>query len=136
MGPLKGKKLLDIGAGLGESSVYFALHCAEVTTTDVSSEMVKTAVGLGERYGVTSGGLGGRRVECPGGHLRLGVHLQHDSSRGRARAPVRPNPAGVEARRSLLFLRVENDLGRDSRPTLNSPRLTAFALSPQAPAYR
>ncbi len=52
MGPLAGKKLLDVGAGLGESSVYFALQGAEVTTTDLSPEMVRTAVELGERYGV------------------------------------------------------------------------------------
>ena len=57
MGPLKGKKLLDIGAGLGESSVYFALQGADVTTTDVSPEMVKTAVELGKRYGVTLQGI-------------------------------------------------------------------------------
>ena len=30
MGDLRGKKLLDIGAGLGESSVYFALQGADV----------------------------------------------------------------------------------------------------------
>ena len=35
MGDLRGKKLLDIGAGLGESSVYFALQGADVTTVDV-----------------------------------------------------------------------------------------------------
>ena len=43
MGPLRGKKLLDIGAGLGESSVYFALQGAEVTTVDISPAMVETA---------------------------------------------------------------------------------------------
>ncbi len=31
MGPLRGKKILDIGAGLGESSVYFAMQGALVT---------------------------------------------------------------------------------------------------------
>ena len=31
MGSLRGKKILDIGAGLGESSVYFALQGALVT---------------------------------------------------------------------------------------------------------
>ena len=31
MGTLADKRLLDIGAGLGESSVYFALHGAQVT---------------------------------------------------------------------------------------------------------
>lgn len=57
IGPLAGKKLLDIGAGLGESSVYFAMQGADVTTTDLSPEMVRTAVALGERYGVKLNGV-------------------------------------------------------------------------------
>src|ERR1017187_5123279 len=46
-GPLKGLKLLDVGAGLGESSVYFAMQGAEVTATDLSPAMVECAVRLG-----------------------------------------------------------------------------------------
>ena len=46
MGSLNGKQLLDIGAGLGESSVYFALKGAHVTTVDVSPGMVETACGI------------------------------------------------------------------------------------------
>src|SRR6478672_1973713 len=41
MGDLAGKTVLDIGAGLGESSVYFALQGARVTTTDISPMMVE-----------------------------------------------------------------------------------------------
>lgn len=52
MGSLHGKKLLDIGAGLGESSVYFALQGARVTTVDVSPGMVETALKLGKKFGV------------------------------------------------------------------------------------
>ena len=52
MGSLAGKRLLDVGAGLGESSVYFALQGARVTTTDISPEMVETALKLGRLYGV------------------------------------------------------------------------------------
>lgn len=52
LGDLRGKRLLDVGAGLGESSVYFALRGAEVTTLDVSPMMVQTAVVLGREYGV------------------------------------------------------------------------------------
>jgi len=52
MGSLAGKRLLDVGAGLGESSVYFALQGAQVTTTDISPEMVETALKLGQLYGV------------------------------------------------------------------------------------
>jgi ubiquinone/menaquinone biosynthesis C-methylase UbiE len=57
MGDLKGKKLLDIGAGLGESSVYFALQGAEVTVVDISPQMVATAVELGRKYGVRLEGI-------------------------------------------------------------------------------
>ncbi|HUJ80532.1 MAG TPA: methyltransferase domain-containing protein, partial [Candidatus Acidoferrales bacterium] len=52
MGSLRGKKLLDIGAGLGESSVYFALQGASVTTVDISPMMVETALELGRKHGV------------------------------------------------------------------------------------
>jgi 2-polyprenyl-3-methyl-5-hydroxy-6-metoxy-1,4-benzoquinol methylase len=57
MGSLEGKRLLDIGAGLGESSVYFALKGARVTTVDVSAGMVETALALGKRFGVDLEGV-------------------------------------------------------------------------------
>ena len=57
LGSLSGKKLLDIGAGLGESSVYFALRGALVTTVDISPQMVEMALGLGRKYGVELEGL-------------------------------------------------------------------------------
>lgn len=57
MGSLRGKRLLDIGAGLGESSVYFALQGAHVTTVDISPGMVETALRLGRRYGVELEGI-------------------------------------------------------------------------------
>lgn len=52
MGDLTGLRLLDIGAGLGESSVYFALRGARVTANDLSSVMLDRCVALGRRYGV------------------------------------------------------------------------------------
>ncbi len=57
LGSLSGKKLLDLGVGLGESSVYFALKGAEVTAVDLSPEMVDLTVRLGQRYGVTIRGV-------------------------------------------------------------------------------
>jgi SAM-dependent methyltransferase len=57
MGPLRGKRLLDIGAGLGESSVYFALQGAQVTMTDISPVMVQTGRELARRYGVEVEGI-------------------------------------------------------------------------------
>jgi SAM-dependent methyltransferase len=57
MGPLAGKRLLDIGSGLGESSVYFGLQGARVTAVDVSPRMVDTTIALGKRHGVHIEGL-------------------------------------------------------------------------------
>jgi ubiquinone/menaquinone biosynthesis C-methylase UbiE len=57
MGPLAGKKLLDIGSGLGESSVYFALQGADVTALDISPGMVETTLNLGRRHGVELKGV-------------------------------------------------------------------------------
>jgi 2-polyprenyl-3-methyl-5-hydroxy-6-metoxy-1,4-benzoquinol methylase len=67
MGDLRGKKLLDIGAGLGESSVYFALQGADVTTVDISSQMVETALKLGAQFGLKLQGLvsGGEALNLP-----------------------------------------------------------------------
>jgi SAM-dependent methyltransferase len=57
MGDLRGKRLLDIGAGLGESSVYFALQGAQVTMTDISPGMVQKGRQLARRYGVEVEGI-------------------------------------------------------------------------------
>jgi 2-polyprenyl-3-methyl-5-hydroxy-6-metoxy-1,4-benzoquinol methylase len=57
MGDLHGKKLLDIGAGLGESSVYLAMQGADVTTVDISPQMVEIALNLGVQSGVKLTGL-------------------------------------------------------------------------------
>jgi SAM-dependent methyltransferase len=57
IGPLAGKSLLDIGSGLGESSVYFALQGARVTIVDISPEMIDTARKLGQRFDVELHGI-------------------------------------------------------------------------------
>ena len=46
LGNLEGKTLLDIGCGLGEASVYFALQGAKVTATDISSQMLEKTAAL------------------------------------------------------------------------------------------
>jgi SAM-dependent methyltransferase len=57
IGDLRGKRLLDLGAGLGESSVYFALQGAQVTAVDLSPQMVDLALKLGKHYGVELQGI-------------------------------------------------------------------------------
>ncbi len=52
LGELRGRTLLDVGCGLGEAAVYFALLGAEVTATDISPGMCATARRLAECNGV------------------------------------------------------------------------------------
>lgn len=52
LGDLHGRTLLDVGCGLGEASVYFALLGAGVTSTDISPDMCDTAGRLAEQNGV------------------------------------------------------------------------------------
>ena len=52
MGPLEGRRVLDLGAGLGETSVYFALQGARVTAVDISPQMVLRASQLAAHHDV------------------------------------------------------------------------------------
>jgi SAM-dependent methyltransferase len=85
MGPLRGKTLLDVGAGLGESSVYFALQGANVTTVDVSPLMVDTALRVGRKFGVALKGIVSdvESLNVPDGHydfvyIANTIHHVHD----------------------------------------------------------
>jgi SAM-dependent methyltransferase len=73
MGDLKGKRLLDVGAGLGESSVYFALQGADVTALDLSPGMVDRAIALAESNGVSIHGVvqSGERLEVPSDYFDI-----------------------------------------------------------------
>lgn len=51
-GDLRGKKLLEMGCGAGEASVYFALKGARVTAIDISAEFVKLTKALARKYNV------------------------------------------------------------------------------------
>lgn len=52
LGDIKGKKLLDIGCGLGEASVYFAIQGAKVTSSDLSEGMLDATLRLASINGV------------------------------------------------------------------------------------
>ena len=73
MGDLRGKRLLDVGAGLGESSVYFALRGAEVTAIDISPGMVRCAVELGQLHGVKIDGVvqSGEELNVPANYYDI-----------------------------------------------------------------
>lgn len=52
LGDIKNKKILELGCGLGEASVYFAKKGADVTATDISGEMVQLADKVAKKHGV------------------------------------------------------------------------------------
>ncbi|MDH5546799.1 MAG: methyltransferase [Gammaproteobacteria bacterium] len=52
LGNIKGKRLLDVGCGLGEASVYFALLGADVTSSDLSQGMLDATTRLAVANGV------------------------------------------------------------------------------------
>jgi len=52
MGNLQGLRVLDLGSGLGESAIYFALQGAKVTATDISPEMCELCRRAAREHGV------------------------------------------------------------------------------------
>src|SRR3990167_6814999 len=50
MGDVRHKKILDLGCGIGESVVFFALQDAEVIGVDISLETVRVAESLIKKY--------------------------------------------------------------------------------------
>ena len=52
LGGLKGKRVLDLGCGYGETSVYLALQGAKVDAVDISPEMTRLTQALARKYWV------------------------------------------------------------------------------------
>jgi 2-polyprenyl-3-methyl-5-hydroxy-6-metoxy-1,4-benzoquinol methylase len=57
MGSVEGKRVLDLGAGVGESCVYFALQGADVTAVDISHRTIEFQHRLAAKYGVQISGV-------------------------------------------------------------------------------
>jgi len=53
LGNIKGKRLLDVGCGLGEASVYFAMLGADVTSSDLSQGMLDATTHLAQANSVS-----------------------------------------------------------------------------------
>ena len=81
MGDLPGRRLLDLGSGLGEAAVYFALRGACVTATDISPEMCALAAETAGRHGVAVETIATpvERLDVPEGSFDLvyGANLLH-----------------------------------------------------------
>ncbi|MBI5195876.1 MAG: class I SAM-dependent methyltransferase [Nitrospirae bacterium] len=53
LGDLKGKKILELGCGAGEASVYFAKKGADVIATDISAGMLEVVKKVASKHGVS-----------------------------------------------------------------------------------
>ena len=73
MGPLAGKRILDIGSGLGESSVYFGRMGARVTMIDISPRMIEKAKEVGRYHGVEIEGRTGIGEQLPVGDAEFDI---------------------------------------------------------------
>ena len=63
LGDVSGKRLLDLGCGAGENSVYFAKCGAECVASDYSPGMVEVALKLADKNGVIVQGHTGNAME-------------------------------------------------------------------------
>lgn len=73
LGCIKGKRLLEIGCGLGEASVYFAKKGADVTASDLSGGMLKVASELAKKHNVNIKTLKSRsdKIEAEDGYFDI-----------------------------------------------------------------
>jgi ubiquinone/menaquinone biosynthesis C-methylase UbiE len=53
LGPLRGKRVLELGCGAGEGAVYFALQGCDVSATDISQGMLDVAQRLAAHHAVS-----------------------------------------------------------------------------------
>ena len=99
MGDLTGRRVLDLGSGLGEAAVYFALQGARVTATDISPQMCALARKTGHEHGVEIETIATpvERLDVPAGSFDAvyGANLLHhvadvDSTLAAVRRALRP----------------------------------------------
>jgi SAM-dependent methyltransferase len=81
MGDLRGRRVLDLGSGLGESATYFALLGAHVTATDISPGMCELARQTARAHGVEIDAIATpvEKLDVPAGSYDVvyGANLLH-----------------------------------------------------------
>lgn len=82
--PLAGRRVVDLGCGLGEAAVYFALQGADVTAVDISPGMVRRAQEVARHHGVEVRGVvtSLERLDLPAGafDLAYGANVLHHAA--------------------------------------------------------
>jgi len=73
LGDLRDKRVLDIGCGAGESSVYFAHQGARCTAIDLSPQMIETTLRLAkkENVSVEAFPMGAAQLSFPDDHFDI-----------------------------------------------------------------
>jgi SAM-dependent methyltransferase len=99
MGNVEGLRMLDLGSGLGESAIFFALRGARVTATDISPEMCELCRRAGREHGIELEAIATpvEELRVPEGSYDLvyGANLLHhvsdiDATLGAVRRALRP----------------------------------------------
>lgn len=132
-GDLRGRRVLDIGCGQGDTSVFFALRGAEVCALDVSEKMVELTRALAGAHGV------GDRVrtracrvedmDYPDDHFDLvfadGVlhHLDMPAAVPNIVRVMKPGGSGVflEPQKGSIFSEIYRFFAKDLRTTDERP---------------
>ncbi len=99
IGELSGVRVLDLGSGLGEAAVYFALRGARATAADVSADMCRLAADTARTHGVTIETIAtpAEQLDVPPGSFDIvyGANVLHhvtdlDRTLGVVRRALRP----------------------------------------------
>jgi SAM-dependent methyltransferase len=105
LGDLRGKRVLDLGSGTGETTAWLALQGATVDAVDISPRMIEVARGLCARHGVAERVrfhvAPGEQLPFPDGHFDAAFghdvlhHLDLERGRDEIRRVLIPGSRGV-----------------------------------------
>jgi ubiquinone/menaquinone biosynthesis C-methylase UbiE len=96
LGEIRGRRLLEIGAGAGQCGRYAAKHGAEVVATDISGGMLRQGLDLNLRFTLESG-LSLPLVQCDAASLPFGDGSFHTVFTSYGAVPFVADSAAVMA---------------------------------------